>query len=164
MSAFPGYLIQRFPRGILEWLQLKGIAAPNVLNPVVQPTIDLSHLYYDNALFTNSVAPPSAFPLGRSLQLTGMLRTFVVGGTLTIGAAAATNVTVSVAVGGPQGVTGLGSWFFASLPAGAIVDFGVPYLGLLPIGSQMLTRANGTAAGADHVITVSAIAAPLAVA
>lgn len=150
-------------RGYLELLLLRATgSSPELVRDELQPVLDMREFYAANQLLgTSGAATVGALApsLTDTLTFTNLLGLKAVGATLTIGAAAATNVTLAVGlnVGGLQAVP-LGSIHIPAIAAAGVVEFGV----IVPnwvcqAGTFIYAQCHGTAAGGDHTLDVHGI-------
>lgn len=158
--------LHKSPAGLLELLRLRTLgASPNTLSEEVRPSFDSTEFYAaDLKLLNDETATVGALAaLDNVLLLTGPTRVHAIGGRLAIGAAAATNLVVSVGLRQTiSGVrVGVGAWQFPAIAAGGIVNFGThvpPWV--LPAASGVggawsaFAFVAGTAAGVDHSLSV----------
>jgi hypothetical protein len=153
--------------GLLELMRLRTLGAnPNLFSDQVQPVLETHEHYASDilrGLGAGSVAGAMA-NLTNDLTIDRRMAIKAVNATITIGAAAATNVTleVGIIVANQAGVleyVNLYRQFYSALAAGAGVSCGgpVPNWVLSPRTSGIRSRVNGTAAGVDHSLDVSAL-------
>lgn len=164
--------LHKSPRGLLELFRLRTLGRqPDRFGDTVVPVVEVGEFYAADlklvstpALTTGAIGGAG---MSSTLTLTGPIRVHAAGAVVVCGAAAMTNVTVTVEVlrQSPAGPPTLGcplvSYFFPAINAGARVGVGVP-IGrswvLLP-GAAMgiIARISGTAAGADHTVQASTL-------
>lgn len=155
------FALSKVPRGLLELLNARTTGKTlNASQEFLQPTLDQREFYASSMLFgsagTSTVGAITAAGISSSLTFTTTLGIKAIGGGLTIGAAAATNVVVSWGVNCNNVGIPLGSVYVANAAAGQVVLFGgiVPNW-VLPAGiAGCFVNATGTAAGADHAILI----------
>lgn len=151
-------------RGFLELLAGRNMGrTPQTVNDELVPTLDCREFMASSQLFGTGggVTTGALANLTDGLGLTATLGLKAVGAELIIGAAAATNVSLSVGVtgvGGGSEYIPLAFGYFNNLAAGQIVNVGcvVPNW-VLPPGATIFARAYGAAAGADHSLDVNAL-------
>lgn len=155
--------LQKWPKGLLEVFRIRdGGRAPSGFGEAVQPVVDVSMHYASDILIMTTGAPTvGALNISENTVFSATLRVHAICGQLTIGAAAATNVSVAwgfTDIGSVNSVC-VGSQFFAQIPAGIGVHFGcmVPPGLVVPPGWGFYARAGGTAAGVDHSLSAIAI-------
>lgn len=158
------FALSKVPRGLLELLRLRTDGRmPDLFNNAVQPCVDSTPFYGSDLLIPASSTPTVGAlnpALVESLTTTALVSVLSLGGQLTIGAAAATNIQVGwgVLLPGQTVDSILGSQFLAQQAIGAIAQFGSSFNRLvLPIGSTLYVIASGTAAGADHSLRISGV-------
>jgi len=140
---------------------------PNQFGETLLPTANIIEFYAANLKRTNNASGTTGALTGvgiaSTLAVTGAIRFHAFSAQLIIGAAAATNVAVTISLRRPATVSSevvVASQFFAALNAAATVGVGVvlgnPWV-LVTDGWQIVARATGTAAGTDHVIRPNSI-------
>lgn len=153
--------LDKAPRGLLELLRLRTDGRlPDGVEQSIRPTVESRDFYgsdlYIPAASTTSVGALAS--LSNNLTLTAHLGLRSLGGVLTIGAGAATNVQATwffALPSFPAVPIPLGSMFYAALAAGQTVAFGSgPLPFVLPAGSILTAQVSGAAAGADHNLNV----------
>lgn len=156
------FRIQRVPRGLNQLLKIFGGETPIELEDRVRGTIDLGKYYESDIMFGTNAAPVvgALGGVGQTAVLTHttILECKAIAATVTIGAAAATNVSIAVGVNWPFGsATHLGGIFIPNGAIGQVLRFGVllPKPLIMTAGSQVIAWASGTAAGADHSVLVT---------
>lgn len=156
--------IQKVPRGLLELFKLRQTGEyPDDMGKMLVPMVDVSAFYSSDTLIPASSAATVgglAPQLQETLVTTATVGLLALGGQLVIGAAAATNITVSwgILLPGAPSMTILGSMFIAQAAAAASPAFGstLPRM-VLPVGTTLLVNASGTAAGVDHNLFISGL-------
>lgn len=162
------FALHKAARGFLEILRGQTVGRnPDSFSSEVQPVIEITEFYAgDNKAISASGASVGALAgLDDVLTFTGNIRLHGVGARLTIGAAAATNVTLSCGL--RNGTSGeriaICTQFMAQIPAGAVIHIGAPTRPwVLPpsaatagVGAwSAYARSEGTAAGVDHSLSV----------
>lgn len=156
--------LHKAPQGLLELFRLRTLgAAPPMFGDVVTPVIDVGEFYAAaNKLCSSSAPAVGAIspPLIETFDISAAIRLHAVGAQLLIGAAPATDISLDVRVQIGAVSCVLASQFFAQAPAAGRISVGtiVPAWVLLP--QQALTLiavASGTAAGADHSLSISTV-------
>lgn len=161
------YPLQKPPRGLLEVLRLKQAGKqPEWFSEQLVPVIDGREFYASDILaaFGGAAQVGALANLTRELTLTSSFGVKAISGNLTIGAAAATNVYLEIgvlfgAIGGSLAeYIVLQQVFIAQAAIGAILGIGCVLPNwVLPAGTIVRCRANGTAAGVDHSLDVSTL-------
>lgn len=118
--------------------------------------------HYSVPLISGSAPTVGALPaLQDTLVFTGSYKLYAAGGRLIIGAAAATNVTLTVVLyDNVNAQTALiPPAFLAQVPAAAVIDFGgaLPHPIIVSAAHRIVVRAEGTAAGVDHSLAATSI-------
>lgn len=152
------FQLAKVPLGFLELLRARTLGrAPTSCSDELQPVLDLRPFYAcDIQLVTSSAPSLGALPISDVLTFTSNLGVRAVGTQLTVGAAPVTaggNLEVGIIVGGVQ--QPIGAHNFGVAAAGTVVGFGTPIdPAVFRAGVQFYAKAYGTAAGADHAITI----------
>lgn len=163
--------LRKVPRGLLELLRLRSDGKnPGGLEESIRLTIESRDFYASDLLVPASSAATvgalGGVGIANVLTLTRNLGLRALGAELTIGAAAATNVTISwnlTLPGAPLFAIPLGAQFFDALNVAANIRVGSgPFPFVLPAGSVLIAQATGTAAGADHSLNVRGLLENLA--
>lgn len=152
--------LHKSPLGLLDLFRLRTLGNnPPQFGEAVTPVVEVAEFYAAENKLASS-ASPAVGGIGGSgatstLTLTGRTRIHAFTAQLIVGAAAATNVTLTVRL--LQGTTLAcgASRFFAAVNAGALVtaDLQLPLPIILPgVGWSVLATASGTAAGVDHQV------------
>lgn len=156
--------LQKIPRGLLELFKLRQTGEyPDDMSRTLLPVVDVSAFYSSDTLIAAGSAPTVgalAPELIEDLLTTGgMLGILGLGGSLTIGAAAATNVQLSwgIILPGSTRIV-LGCAFVAQAAAAAVVRFGSTFPRVVvPAGTTLFVQASGTAAGVDHTLNITGL-------
>ena len=156
--------IQKVPRGLLELFKLRQTGEyPDDFGKGVVPVVDCGAFYASDTLISAGSAPTVgalAPELVEDLVATGgPLGVVSLGGILTIGAAAATNINFSWGILLP-GLTRiqLGCHFVAQAGAAAVVRVGSTFPRIVvPNGTTLFVEASGTAAGVDHSLAITGL-------
>lgn len=156
--------IQKVPRGLLELFKLRQTGEyPDDMSRTLLPMVDVSAYYAcDTLIPASSVAAGGALlpELVKDFTISPSLGVLSLGGSLTIGAAAATNLTISWGIllpGAPTRAV-MGSMFVAQAGIGAVVRFGSAFPRFIaPSGSTLFSAVCGTAAGVDHTLTIAGL-------
>lgn len=161
--------LRKVPRGLLELLRLRTDGKnPSGLEEAIRFTIETRDFYGSDLLFPvdNTATVGALATINNNNNLTRPIGLRALGGELTIGAAAATNVVCSwgfTVAGFPAFIVPVGSIFFPNLAAAQLVRFGsAPLPFVLPAGSVLIAHVTGTAAGADHTLNVRGLIENLA--
>lgn len=158
--------LHKVARGWLELLNARNLGrSPVTFGEQVIPTIEIGEFYASNLLLGSTGAPTVgaiAPELSEALPISALLRVKAASVSLTIGAAAATNVVLSVGYQPQAGITNavvdLGAIYIANAAIGQILRFGVVVPNwVIPSGGIIFGRASGTAAGADHSLAVQVL-------
>lgn len=153
-------------RGLLELLNLKVQGrGPSTFGEEVAPTYETRpHYQLDNVLGGGSAPGTTGglLNLQDSVIFTSDIGLVSVGAQLTLGAAGATDVYISLSVnprGNTQEIPIGGINISGARAAGSLLFFGVPLTAILglPAGSQIVARSAGASAGADHLLQVMAV-------
>lgn len=157
------FRIAKTPRGLIELFRVRnsGSMPPN-FGDVIQPTVETRDFYASDLYIPASAAPVVGAITGSltaSLTYTAALGVRSVGGALTVGAAAVTQVacTWGLQLAGFAANTfiPLGSMFYPNIAAGATVHFGSgPFPFVAPAGTVQICQCTGLGAGADHTVQV----------
>lgn len=152
------FALHKVARGFLELLNARNLGrSPDTASDQVVPVLEIGEFYASTLIVGNSGSPTvgALADLSEFVQATATMRVKAIGGTLVIGAAAATNVTIHwgiITTNGQQ--CPVGSIHVAQCLAGGIIGFGCPIPNwVVPPGTFFFARASGTAAGADHSLT-----------
>ena len=156
--------LQKVPRGLLELFKLRQTGEmPDDMTKSLVPVVDVSAFYASDTLIPASSVPTSGALLPELLEelvTTGAIGLLSLGGSLTIGAAAATNLTFSWGILLPGQTTRsiLGSSFSAQAGIGAVIRFGSAFPRIVaPVGSTLWVQVTGTAAGVDHTLAIAGL-------
>lgn len=150
--------------GLLQLFRLQVLGAnPPEFGHQVLPVTDVTEFYAASNKLQSTGLPTTGALTGaglvENLALTGNIRLHYVSALLVVGAAAATNVTLSVRILDTAGTGGGDSKFFAAINAAAQAGCALipPRPIVLPAGFTLRAIASGTAAGVDHSLFVIAL-------
>jgi len=156
--------LQKVPRGLLELFKLRQTGEyPDDMSKMLMPIVDVSAFYGSDTLIPASSAPTVGAIGGELLETlitTGTIGILALGGVLTIGAAAATNMTLSwgIVLPGPFPRSVFGSQFVAQAAAANQVSVGSAFPRVVvPAGTTLYVGVSGTAAGADHSLAIAGL-------
>lgn len=147
--------LQRFPISFLNFFGLKGVSAPADLADIISPCVDVTPIYEAELLTTTtSSGAASALPITRAVTV-GQQKVIAIGGAYTQGAAAGTNINISISIQVGAFRCPIASQFYPNVAAAQLIDFGViiPKGWAVAPGTILEARVTGTAAGADHNLT-----------
>lgn len=143
-------------RQLLDFLRIKGGQGPNAMGLEVCPVLDVTDFYGVESCVNNvdTSAPGAITGTLFSAAATNPRRLLSLSGSVTIGAAAGTYLTIAV---GWELVAGAGGAYVAATTVVPVVAgvyrVAVPLRGtILPAGHRMFASTNGTAGGVDHVV------------
>ena len=143
---------------LLQFLRIKGGLGPNALGLDVGPSLDVTEFYgVQSQVVTQESFGPTGLSAFGSIASTSARRYLAVSGSVTIGAAAGTFLSLSV--GFRLGSTGSTVVWITNGPfapvVGGLYRVGADVRGLiLPPQSQVILRVDGNAGGVDHTFTL----------
>lgn len=149
--------LQKAPAVLLDWFRLKTQGQnPTQFGDAVLPVVDVGSLYgAEMQAIGGSNSAAGAFPRLLTAVIGTASRYLGVAGSVTMGAAAGTQVRISVGVRIPRNAAlfPLFDTYVAVPQAGRVYYAGgqLPYPIILPAQSQVEVLVDGDAGGADHV-------------